>query len=61
MKSSLDARRLSVIRSRLIRMHFESGVGHIGGNLSSIDALVTSAGNPDMVFRTSDLGFMALA
>jgi transketolase len=39
MKSSLDAKRLSVIRSRLIRMHFESGVGHIGGNLSSIDAL----------------------
>lgn len=39
MKEALDARRLSVIRQRLIRMHFESGVGHIGGNLSSIDAL----------------------
>jgi transketolase len=39
MKSSLDAKRLAAIRSRLIRMHFESGVGHIGGNLSSIDAL----------------------
>jgi transketolase len=39
MKSLLDTQRLSVIRKRLIRMHFESGVGHIGGNLSSIDAL----------------------
>jgi len=25
-------------RKRLLQMHFESGVGHIGGNLSSIDA-----------------------
>ncbi|MFH1227264.1 MAG: transketolase [Planctomycetota bacterium] len=25
---------------RLLKMHFESGVGHIGGNLSSIDLLV---------------------
>ena len=27
-------------RVRLLRMHFESGVGHIGGNLSALDALV---------------------
>ena len=27
-------------RKRLLRMHFESGVGHIGGNLSSIDAML---------------------
>lgn len=27
-------------RERLLRMHFKSGVGHIGGNLSAIDALV---------------------
>ena len=27
-------------RARLLRMHFESGVGHIGGNLSSIDLLL---------------------
>ena len=26
---------------RLLRMHFESGVGHIGGNLSALDALLT--------------------
>ncbi len=30
---------MTQIRLRLIRMHFESGVGHIGGNLSSLDAL----------------------
>lgn len=28
-------------RLRLLRMHFDSGVGHIGGNLSCIDLLVT--------------------
>jgi transketolase len=27
-------------RRRLIQMHFESGVGHIGGNLSSLDAML---------------------
>lgn len=27
-------------RKRLLRMHHESGVGHIGGNLSSLDALL---------------------
>ena len=26
---------------RLLRMHFESGVGHIGGNLSALDVLLT--------------------
>lgn len=35
----LDAVRLAEIRARLIRMHYESGVGHIGGNLSAIDSL----------------------
>jgi transketolase len=30
---------MAAIRGRLIQMHFESGVGHIGGNLSSIDTL----------------------
>lgn len=39
MTMKLDQARLTAIRSRLIRMHYESGVGHIGGNLSSIDAL----------------------
>jgi transketolase len=27
-------------RKRLLRMHYESGVGHIGGNLSSLDAML---------------------
>lgn len=27
-------------RKRLLQMHFESGVGHIGGNLSALDALL---------------------
>ena len=27
-------------RKRLLKMHFESGVGHIGGNLSVLDALM---------------------
>lgn len=27
-------------RRRLLQMHFESGVGHIGGNLSSLDAML---------------------
>jgi transketolase len=26
---------------RLLRMHYESGVGHIGGNLSCLDLLMT--------------------
>lgn len=31
---------ISSARRRLLQMHFESGVGHIGGNLSCIDMLV---------------------
>lgn len=27
-------------RARLLQMHFESGVGHVGGNLSALDALL---------------------
>ena len=27
-------------RVRLVKMHYESGVGHLGGNLSSIDAML---------------------
>lgn len=27
-------------RQRLVRMHFESGVGHLGGNLSALDAML---------------------
>jgi len=28
-------------RLRLLKMHFDSGVGHIGGNLSSLELLLT--------------------
>ena len=31
---------LNKARKRLLQMHFESGVGHIGGNLSSLDAIL---------------------
>jgi len=27
-------------RKRLLQMHYESGVGHIGGNLSCLDAML---------------------
>lgn len=37
---SITADDLQRARLRLLRMHFESGVGHIGGNLSCIDVLV---------------------
>ena len=39
-KKKLTAENFSQVRKRLIQMHFESGVGHIGGNLSSIDAML---------------------
>lgn len=31
---------LAKARSRLLKMHYGSGVGHIGGNLSSLDAMM---------------------
>ena len=31
---------LNYYRKRLLRMHYESGVGHVGGNLSAIDAMI---------------------
>ena len=30
---------LDLIKARLLKMHFDAGVGHIGGNLSCIDAV----------------------
>lgn len=30
----------STARKRLLQMHYESGVGHIGGNLSALDAML---------------------
>jgi transketolase len=38
--STLTKKNLKVARKRLLQMHFESGVGHIGGNLSALDTLL---------------------
>lgn len=38
--TKLSAADFSAARKRLLQMHFESGVGHIGGNLSSLDAML---------------------
>lgn len=37
---SLNLETLKKSRKRLLQMHYESGVGHIGGNLSCLDALM---------------------
>lgn len=39
-KPKLTDSEISAARKRLLQMHFESGVGHIGGNLSVLDALL---------------------
>ena len=39
-KTKLTAENFSAARKRLLQMHFESGVGHIGGNLSALDAML---------------------
>lgn len=36
----LTAEQIRAARLRLLRMHYESGVGHIGGNLSALDILL---------------------
>jgi transketolase len=36
----LTSKMLSDARKRLIKMHFDSGVGHIGGNLSALDSIL---------------------
>lgn len=38
----LNVADLRRVRLRLLKMHYESGVGHIGGNLSAIDAMMIS-------------------
>ena len=38
--SKITVRELKNARRRLLQMHFESGVGHIGGNLSALDAML---------------------
>ena len=40
MKRELSSDLLLSAKLRLLRMHFEAGVGHIGGNLSSFDILM---------------------
>lgn len=40
MTARLQKAELKRARRRLLKMHYESGVGHIGGNLSCIDALM---------------------
>lgn len=37
---TLGADAVIAARKRLLQMHYESGVGHIGGNLSALDALM---------------------
>jgi transketolase len=39
-KTRLTTKEFSSARIRLLQMHFDSGVGHIGGNLSSLDAMM---------------------
>lgn len=38
----IDKETLIKARKRLLQMHYESGVGHIGGNLSCLDAMLIS-------------------
>jgi transketolase len=40
MKSEIATSEFRRARKRLLQMHFESGVGHIGGNLSALDAML---------------------
>ena len=40
--SPLTPEAVLAARRRLLTMHFEAGVGHIGGNLSSIDAMLVA-------------------
>jgi transketolase len=40
MDTLLDVAILRTARKRLLKMHYESGVGHIGGNLSVLDVLM---------------------
>jgi transketolase len=40
-RRKLNSRMLLSAKLRLLRMHFEAGVGHIGGNLSALDILLS--------------------
>lgn len=37
---NLTPAKLLAARKRLVQMHFDSGVGHLGGNLSALDAML---------------------
>ena len=39
-RSKIDPSSVATAKKRLLQMHFESGVGHIGGNLSVLDAML---------------------
>lgn len=41
-RQGLSAEFLKQARKRLIQMHHESGVGHVGGNLSALDAMLVT-------------------
>jgi transketolase len=38
--SKITPDQLTLARQRLVKMHYESGVGHLGGNLSALDAML---------------------
>jgi transketolase len=40
-QQTLDPQFVREARRRLLRMHYEAGVGHIGGNLSALDILLS--------------------
>lgn len=40
MQATVNTELATIARRRLLKMHHEAGVGHIGGNLSSIDCLL---------------------
>ena len=39
--AAIDPALAKRVKLRLLKMHFDAGVGHIGGNLSAIDILLT--------------------
>ncbi|HQQ61969.1 MAG TPA: transketolase [Pseudomonadales bacterium] len=39
-RRKIDVAEANRARKRLLQMHYESGVGHIGGNLSALDAML---------------------
>ena len=59
--SAVNMRELAkAARLRLLRMHMEARVGHIGGNLSAPEAMLAGhpvpGGTPSIPFATGSLG-----